>query len=345
VETEANAITVSIEGIEGLSVRLHSLHEPAATERRCITGRDGLGQDVCAFNNLTAGDYLIEPEGLRVSLPISLFEHEALKTHFSLELLPSGMAGWQARIHKNTNGFQPMAKSESIITVRVAGWAGQVIILRSAQGATKFCEVIYNPVLGGLICEFGNLSPGVYQLEAATTGAATRVFVDGTGEAVVEFSPTATGEMLALLQSPPLVGHGARPQRPINPPPTSRPVSLVLAQPTATETPLPLPTPTPTATLTWQGYIVETARPGIGAIGIRAVGLKDHPVILQSGNWQSPPQLTGTKVELGDYSAEFAALGPGEYLVELVDLAELRVNLESGQFILVEFRPDPIEAP
>ena len=106
-----------------------------------------------------------------------------------------------------------------------------------------------------------------------------------------------------------------------------------------------LPTPAPTAALTWQGYIVETAQPGIGAIGIRAVDLKDHPVILKSGNWQSPPQLTGTKVELGDYSAEFGGLGPGEYLVELVDLAELRVTLEPGQFILVEFRPDPMRSP
>jgi hypothetical protein len=50
--------------------------------------------------------------------------------------------------------------------------------------------------------------------------------------------------------------------------------------------------------------------------------------------------LTGTKPELGDYATEFGALATGEYIIELVDLAEMTVNLGPGQFMLVEFRYD-----
>jgi len=78
---------------------------------------------------------------------------------------------------------------------------------------------------------------------------------------------------------------------------------------------------------------------------VRAAGLKDHPVVLRSGGWQSEPQLTGTKVELGDYSTEFGGLGPGVYTVVLLDLAELEITLEPGQFALVEFRYDPVNPP
>ena len=95
----------------------------------------------------------------------------------------------------------------------------------------------------------------------------------------------------------------------------------------------------------WQGRIVESTYIGSGAIGVRAAGLKDHPVILHSGDWQSLPQLTGTKAELGEYATEFGGLAQGEYVVELVDLAELKVNLLSGEFMLVEFRYDFVNPP
>ena len=85
------------------------------------------------------------------------------------------------------------------------------------------------------------------------------------------------------------------------------------------------------------GLAVEQAA---GAIGVRAAGLKDHPVILRSGGWQSPVQLTGTKPELGEYATEFGGLAQGEYIVELVDLAKLKVALGPDQFLLVEFRYD-----
>ena len=78
---------------------------------------------------------------------------------------------------------------------------------------------------------------------------------------------------------------------------------------------------------------------------MRAAGLKDHPVVLRSGGWQSQPQLTGTKPELGDFSTEFGGLGPGEYGIELVNLSTITVTLTPGDFMLVEFRYDYVTPP
>jgi hypothetical protein len=344
--SEPGSIAVRVEGIEGLPVWLYPIGNTIALERRCITGQAGVGQDICVFNNLEPGQYLVEPEGLRVKLPITLLEPEAVRLRFNLAVLPPGVAGWQAHIHKNTNNSQAKAATDSIITVKIAGQTGQVVGLRSAGGVTRFCEVVYNPVLGGLVCEFGQLAPGVYLVEALTTGASLRLFVDGAGEADIEFSPDATEATLAQTQLPPLVGQGARPSQPApTPTGTPAPVPVVQTIPTATATPVKLPSPTPTLAFAWQGRVVESVFTGAGAIGVRAAGLKDHPVILRSGNWQSQPQLTGAKVELGQYAVEFGGLAQGEYIVELVDLAEFRVNLSAGEFILVEFRYDPVSQP
>jgi hypothetical protein len=279
-----------------------------------------------------------------VSLPVTLSEHEAVQLGFEVETLPPGVAGWQGRLMQNTGGSQALQQGESMIRVQVAGRQGQIIALRSVRGIERFCEVAPNPVLGIIACEFGQLGAGVYTVEAVNTGADLRLFVDGVGRVDIEFSPTATSESLAARRLPPVVGRGARPDRlatalpTVAPPPTNTPLPVIVVEPSPTPTNIPLPTATPTPS--WQGHIVDSRFMGGGVIAVRAVELKDHAVILKSGTWQSAPQLTGSKPELGNYATEFAGLGPGRYRVELVDLATFEVDLPSGQFILVEFRQE-----
>ena len=210
---EASSITIQIMGIEGLPVRLHAQQDDTLSENRCVTGQGGLGQDSCAFKDLEPGQYIISPEGLDLSLPLNLFVHEMVRVVFKLDVLPSGITGWQARLRSNSNGFQALPLTEGTIRVWVIGRAGQVVALRPARTplVEQFCEVIHNPILGGLICEFGRLGPGVYLVEALNTGANLQVFVDGKGIAEVEFSPNATFD---TLTSTPLVGQGAQPNRP-----------------------------------------------------------------------------------------------------------------------------------
>ncbi|MBI1879311.1 MAG: hypothetical protein HYR94_14025 [Chloroflexi bacterium] len=347
-ETEAATIAVKVAGIEALPIQLRTADINVGGERRCLTGQGAPEPDSCAFENLKPGQYFVAPEGLGLSLPVTVFENERVTTVFDLEVLPLGVTGWEAHLLKNDNGFQATPKTEAIIRVRMAGRAGQVAALRSARGTEQFCEVVSNPILGGLVCEFGGLAPGVYLVEALHTGSGLRLFVDGSGTAEVEFSPSATYATLALAQSPPIVGQGAQPRR--------TPTATVEATPTlvavvirpsatATATATPKPTATPTPAFAWQGRIVETQNGVVGTIAVRAAGLKDHPVIIHSGPWQSQAQLTGSKPELGDYATEFGALATGEYLIELVDLAEMRVNLGPGQFMLVEFRYDFVNPP
>jgi hypothetical protein len=341
--TEPAAITVRVAGIEGLPVRLSAVTSNAGNERRCITGREATGQqDTCTFGNLLPGRYTIAPEGLGVSLPADLFENENLMIVFDLEVLPPGITGWQAHLVKNSSDFKATNEAAATIRARVLGQPGLVVALRSARGTERFCAVEPNPVLGSPVCEFGELRPGVYLVEVLNTGASLRLFVDGVGLADIEFAPNATYATQVLAQTPPVVGQGAQPSSSLTPTPT--PALLEVASDAvlpATATPTVTLAPTPA--LAWQGRVVETVNGVAGAIGVRAVGLKDHPVILSSGSWQSQVLFTGTKAELGDYAVEFGGLAQGEYTINLVDLAELTVNLGPNQYMLVEFRYDFVQ--
>ena len=210
----------------------------------------------------------------------------------------------------------------------------------------RYCETVDSPVHGMPTCEFDRLGPGVYRVEVLHRNADRALFADGVGVAVMEFLPASRDPEAGKA----VVGQGARPTRPqptetpLLPTPTAGQL-VSTAVSTSTASPTTQPTSTSTPVTAWQGRVVERGVMGAGAIGVRAVGLRDHPVILQSGSWQSAPQLTGTKPELGDYATEFGGLAQGEYIVELVKLAQLRVNLEPGEFLLVEFRYEPVSSP
>ncbi len=341
IAVNPSQIEVRVSGLQGIPVRLRLVDGGMGSERRCSTGQDGQVQDICSFKNLSPGQYVVTPEGLGLSLPLRLFDNEKAVLLFDLEVLPPGIIGWQAHIRQNTNGARAARQNNGFIRVWIEGQAGQVIALRSVRGTEQLCEVTHNPVLGGLVCEFGGLAPGVYLVEPLNTGTSRKLFVDGAGQAEIIFSPNATFAIQAVGQSPPLVGQGAQPEQPT---PTVTSTRLVVVS-TVTPTPSPTITLTPTPAFAWQGQVVETVNGVSGTIGVRAAGLKDHPVILRSGNWQAGPLLTGTKPELGDYATEFGGLATGEYIVELVDLAELKVTLGPDQFMLVEFRYDFVSPP
>ncbi|RME98174.1 MAG: hypothetical protein D6768_17925, partial [Chloroflexi bacterium] len=341
----AGTLAVQITGIEGMAVRLNRLDSGYFAEQRCVTGQDRQGQDVCHFQNLPPGWYTISPEGIDQSMPVRVGDGEQVRVVFGLEALPPGITGWQAVVRGNSNGVTAHPQTDSRLRVKVDGRRGMIVSLTSARlGVTRYCETVPNPVLGGNLCEFGQLGPGVYHVAALHTNAVQSVFLDGAGEAELEFLPDATFATQALLQAPPVVGRGAIPRQATATPlptPTRTPAPVMQPViPTETPTPTPAPTFTPTPAFGWQGRVVETTVAGVGTIGVRAAGLKDHPVVLHSGSWQSDPQPTGTKPELGDYATEFGGLPPGEYEVELIGLATFKVTLEGGQFVLVEFRFD-----
>lgn len=346
-------ITVQVVGRNGQPVRLARTSDSTFPEHRCVTGP----LDSCTIVNLPPGWYMVAPEGIDASLPFPVNPAEAVQVSFKAESLPPGVSGWQGKIQQDTNTFLAQPQTDGLIRVQVDGRAGQVVALYATRlNRISYCETANNSAIGGFMCEFNRLGPGVYRVEALHTGARQSIFVDGAGEAVIEFSPSATDDAQAAPGSSAVVGRGAQPKQ-------ATPLPAVIA--TATEspqieppptassaTPLPAPvvsttlmitaTASPTPAFAWQGRVVETTTTGAGAIGVRVLGLQNQPVLLHSGSWLSPPQLTGTKPELGDYSTEFGGLAAGEYIVELAGLAEFRVTLEGGQYALVEFRYEAV---
>ncbi|MCB0208837.1 MAG: hypothetical protein KDJ52_05895 [Anaerolineae bacterium] len=343
---DPSSIIVTVDDVKDTPVTLQTALAADLPTHRCVTGQSGFGADGCAFEDVLPGRYIIEPEGFALSLPVQLYEHEKMQVRFFIEELPPEVVGWTARIGKNTNGFAVNPQAGSVIRVRSdEELAGLVIALHSVQDATHYCELAPLADLNEVACSFTHLRAGVYRVVAETTGASRRLFVDGQGEAEITLAPDATLDTVARALSAPIVGHGAQPR--LSPPPTAAPVQLSAQLPTALPSPTVVITPTvaitPTPALEWQARIVETGFSGAGAIGVRVVDLKDQPIVLSSGDWSSQPQMTGSKPELGNYAVEFGGLAQGDYIIDVVDLAQYRVSLEPGQFVLVEFDYLPVE--
>jgi len=202
-------LVVNVVGFEGLPIQLQlKTSQQFNTVARCTTGEEADNLDGCGFADLALGQYQLVPEGLGLTLPILLTKPEKVEVNFDIEVFPAGMVGWQAKITQNSSMIQATSQIAAVIRVRLMGQAGQIVILRSVRGLEQFCEVRTQPQVG-LGCQFTDLAAGVYTLEAINTNSHISLFMDGLGQAEVQFSPDATE---TVTQTPALVGHGARPK-------------------------------------------------------------------------------------------------------------------------------------
>ncbi len=179
---------------------------------------------------------------------------------------------------------------------------------------------------------------------APWVGVGNRQFLSNTPTEVVA-SITATPTTFQTATPTASSTATSRPSPTPTQTPTSPPTNTPTSDHTPTPTAIPLPSVIPTPELVWQGRVAERTQTGAGTIGVRAVYLNDHPVILYSGGFQFEPQLTGTKPELGNFGTEFGGLGEGDYVVELLNLAKLKVTLGPGEYILVEFQQTVTDSP
>jgi len=156
----------------------------------------------------------------------------------------------------------------------------------------------------------------------------------GIGLAVLLFiglTVSATDDVVLALQATDVV----RRKPPITPTPTFVP---------STATPTPAPTSTPP--LQWVGAVVRHDRPSSGkvfsSIAARVNGLRDLTVTLTSGDTVLTC-ATGAKPEYGEHACEFGGLSAGTYYVTAQGLAPVvPVMIGQGDFVLVEFREEPI---
>ncbi|MFQ5613374.1 MAG: hypothetical protein ACE5H9_14705 [Anaerolineae bacterium] len=340
-----SSVVAQVEGLENVPVNI-AAGNFAAT---CLTGRDsGEGDFACELGGLTAGRYQVSLPEVGLSLPLLVGPAEAVTLGFRRETLPDGPPVWQAELEQNTNSAYGSLEHSSALAVSVEGRVGQVVRLSNVRGFEALCETGTKPEYGPFACEFGGLEPGVYTVSPANIPAAYSLFVDGVGFARVAFTASAAPAMTPTPAATAIVGLGAAPHRSaagggaLPATATSAPVR----QPTPTARPTATPTiaPTPTPAFAWVGRVVEESQNAPGTLAVLALGLKDHPVVVRSGAWQTRG-LTGTKPEHGDFAVEFGGLPPGEYVVELAGLAEMTVDMKPGQFVLVEFRYDLAPTP
>ena len=174
-----SVLVVSVSDVQGVSIELRPAEGGSGGERQCVTGQNSAEFDLCTFEAVQPGSYTVSPEGLGVSLPLTVSNNEKVLVVFDIEVLPSGVTGWQAVINRNTNGSTPLNQQAGRIVVRVDGRQGQVVALHSVRGTEQLCEISFNSLLNDLACEFSGLRPGVYRVNVLHTGVGQSLFIDG----------------------------------------------------------------------------------------------------------------------------------------------------------------------
>ena len=347
------SIAVRVNGLPDLPITLTS----GDTAITCLTGeKPEYGDYTCEFGGLSSGTYYITARGLTPVVPVMVGQGDFVLAEFRQEPVPPGQIIWQGRVVSNSSQPWPGTGVSSAIAVRVEGRRGQVVSLRSSGGWEAFCNTGTKPEYGDYACEFGGLWPGVYTVSPVDISAAVHVYMDGVGFAEIAFEPVLEKASPTPIPTR-LIGAGASPvatqstegEATLTSTPTRTPTRIAHVvtatstppRPVSTITPTPTLTPTPTPALGWLGRVVQNdAGIGVGTIVVRVLGVKDQPVILRSGPW-SIRGLTGSKPEYGEHAVEFGALNGGEFDLELEGLgAVLPVHLQSGGFLLAEFRYD-----
>ena len=95
--------------------------------------------------------------------------------------------GWVAEIVENTNGTE-LTGVYSILVIRT-GADGQKIRVTTSAGFETYCITGTKPEHGTGACDIGGLSTGTYQVILDGAGIAMEIYLDGVGNATIEFRP------------------------------------------------------------------------------------------------------------------------------------------------------------
>jgi LysM repeat protein len=152
------------------------------------------GDPVAVFQGIPGGIYQVtlegenaEPARAKVD-PGARVYVEFKKVIGSPEPTTRAPTGWTGRIASNTSGYAPANGVWSILTVRGPA-AGLPIILTSEGGGFQAtCLLGTKPEFGPAACQFGGLWPGHYIAQVDGAGIGVEIYLDGVGNAEIEFS-------------------------------------------------------------------------------------------------------------------------------------------------------------
>jgi hypothetical protein len=227
------------------------------------------------------------------------------------------VVGWHGQVVSTTPYVTP--GNGSIVRVHVLERVGEPITLTRSEttlGGYSGTKSEYGPYAA----EFAPVPAGQWTLSLPNLNASLEINADGYNLIVVEFKPVTDW-----------------------PQPTATPTPI---PGTSTPTSSPTPSPTPTPPVEWVAAVLRHDRPTAGkvfaSIAVRVNGLRALPVKLTSGDTVLTC-ITGTKPEYGDYACEFGGLSAGTYSIMAQGLTPvLPVMLGQGDFVLVEFREEPL---
>ena len=254
---------------------------------------------------------------------------------------------WQGVEYERKSGKET-ANSTGTIAVRVVEVPDRKVSVEAQSGTWATTLVTGNKSEYGRFADaVGGLSPGTYVIKPMDIDSEVSVNLDTGDFVLVEFALrpipgwTPGSTAVETTAEPTMVTTSAA--EPAQPAPTAEPV----------ESPAPAPS-TVAQEWSWRGVEYER-RPRqqtgsiAGVIAVRVVGVPDRKVFIEetSGGWEAT-LTTGNKPEYGDFSDSVGGLAPGSYTIKPMDIDdEMTVQLEKGDFVLVEFalRPGPDWTP
>jgi hypothetical protein len=217
---------------------------------------------------------------------------------------PAPLLGWRGQVVSNTPSVT--SGSGSIVRVSVFERVDEPIVLTSQYNTTLNGRSGTKPEYGPYVAEFAPVPAGRWTVSLPRLNASIEIDVDGYNLVVIEFAPYTPAE------------------------------ATVAAQTT--------PTPTPIGGERWEGQVVSTGEgplPEGAILRVTIRGQTGHAIRVSTSDGRfSTRNATGAKEELGPYTAEFAPLTTGRYVITPAGLAtSLTLDLKPYTTVVVEFRP------
>jgi hypothetical protein len=321
---EGTIIRVSVIGVVGLPIEVHSV-QGGWSMRQLSGSKPELGPYAAEFAGLTAGQYVITPQGLSATVTVGADGTDIIVVEFvQVPLSAPGsetQPQWEGKVLAVTRNLDLPG---TVLRVSVVGKAGLPVEVASAHGGWSTTQLTgTKPEYGDYVAEFAALQKADYVIRPQGLGTELRLSLDGKSYVFVEFR-----------------------RREVYVPPTATPSPTIspAPPPAATGTPSAAPSPVATPVTIWVGEVVSnTSSPEghgyLSSIRVVVEGMTGLPVDVKAGGWMATA-VTGTKPECGEFCLEFGGLSPSLYTITPRDLgASVDVVVGGGGMAFVRFAP------
>jgi hypothetical protein len=329
-------LRVSVKGRVDLPIEVSSAHGGWTTT--LLSGsKSELGPYAAEFAGLSAGQYIITPQGLGATLTVEADGTDIIVVEFVQVTKQVGPAPpppqppqWTAKIVAETANRD---LGGSVLRVSVVGETGLPVEVASEGNWNTIGYTGTKPEYGDYVAEFAALQPGNYVIRPQGVDTEFWLWLSGKTFVFVEFRRT----------------EGYKPA-PAPSPTTAPAIPAATVTSAATGSPPAAPAPAGTPYTVWTGEVVSNTSSEadggyLSSIQVIVEGMKGLPVEVKAGGWSATAQ-TGTKPECGAFCLEFGGLAPSLYTITPQGLGtSAEVTVEGGGVALVKFTSKVVAPP